>query len=631
MKSSAIKGFVLLTAASHLYAASNTIEQLTVKGTRSEQPSIELPASIKIISSEEITISGANTIADVLRSQPGIQVSDVIGAGNRGVTISMRGMTSNAANNVLILVDGRKLNNASLASPDLSSVSLNNVERIEIIEGSAGALYGDQSTGGVINIISKRPAKEQQIQLEASSGSNDREEFSGSISQGFDNGLSYRVAAKNSNSDNYRDHNESKYDNYFGLLTYKTDNLSVFIEGQNIYDKMNLAGALDLAQVREDRKQAASPGFDDRKSDIFRTGGQYQINQSWSIAGEYTYRDTDAITSYSVFSERLTSINPRLLGEIASANGTTLITLGVDSSESTYLSAGSYGKSNEQDIFDVYGQIIYPITTKIKVTAAYRNSELDDSNKTTSESHSDDQSAGQLGVSYQANKALRLFARLDQSFRWPNADENGLVLTGIEFLKPQTSNSFEIGFDLDRNDLRLSTVIYDLDIDDELFYNPSLYANMNLESSNRRGITIDGNYYLSDRLTLSANFSYIDAELSAGLFSGNDVPFVADTLAGFAVSYQFSSNLSLFIDGKYTGERYPIGDEANSTDKLGGYTVYNANIRWAQDDWYTNLRANNLSGKDYNGYTGTYDAGGPVFYVYPAATAEFEITIGYTF
>jgi iron complex outermembrane receptor protein len=119
----------------------NVTEEIIVTATRSEQNIINTPSSIKVISAADIKTSGALHVVDVLRNQGGVQISGLFGDGSRA-TVSVRGFGGNAQANTLIMVDGRRLNNADLGNPDLNSISINSIERIEILRGSAGVLFG---------------------------------------------------------------------------------------------------------------------------------------------------------------------------------------------------------------------------------------------------------------------------------------------------------------------------------------------------------------------------------------------------------------------------------------------------------------------------------------------------------
>ena len=147
--------------------------EVIVTATRSPYSIQRVPATLRVISQEDIQNSAAHNVADLLRNQGTVQVRDSMGNG-RDARLSLRGFGASA--NALVLVDGRKLNNSDLGGPDLTAVALSDVERIEILEGGAGALYGDQAVGGVINIITRKVSK-RQGQVVAGRGSYDGENY----------------------------------------------------------------------------------------------------------------------------------------------------------------------------------------------------------------------------------------------------------------------------------------------------------------------------------------------------------------------------------------------------------------------------------------------------------------------
>src|SRR5688572_2772127 len=86
---------------------------LIVTATRSEQERIYIPAAVAVISREEVLASGATHLAEVLRMQGGVQINDLYGDGS-SASVSMRGFGETANANVLVLVDGRRLNNPDI-------------------------------------------------------------------------------------------------------------------------------------------------------------------------------------------------------------------------------------------------------------------------------------------------------------------------------------------------------------------------------------------------------------------------------------------------------------------------------------------------------------------------------------
>ncbi|MFT5235273.1 MAG: iron complex outermembrane receptor protein, partial [Shewanella sp.] len=236
----------------------NSVDEVITVIGRSENTPLNIAANVNIIDAAQIEMSGAVTLTEVLRGQSGIQISD----SNSGAVFAMRGFSgSQAANNTLILVDGRRLNNIDIAAPSINAIPLNQVERVEIMSGSAGVLYGDQAVGGVINIITKAPSGNGgSIQLSGGSFNTyeGKADFSGEIND------AWRVytAASYNKSDNYRDHNANKTSSVLGRLQYKYGPQDFFVETSYYDNYRELAGALTKTQIEENPRQsnATKPG-----------------------------------------------------------------------------------------------------------------------------------------------------------------------------------------------------------------------------------------------------------------------------------------------------------------------------------------------------------------------------------
>jgi iron complex outermembrane receptor protein len=126
--------------------------------TASKQPSTPMlaPATVYVVTSEEIRDSGAQTLCDALRTVPGV---DVMSERTSQCDVGIRGLNTPMNNNVLILLDGKTVLNGFFDSTDWEAipVSLEEIDRIEVVEGPASALYGTNAVSGVINIITKTP------------------------------------------------------------------------------------------------------------------------------------------------------------------------------------------------------------------------------------------------------------------------------------------------------------------------------------------------------------------------------------------------------------------------------------------------------------------------------------------
>lgn len=114
-------------------------------------------ASTSVITAAEIARSPEQTLPGILSREPGVQVSNLFGGVNAArSTVDVRGFGATGANNTLILINGRRMDQPDLQAFDWGSIPLNSVERVEITRGSSGGvLYGDGAVGGVINIVTK--------------------------------------------------------------------------------------------------------------------------------------------------------------------------------------------------------------------------------------------------------------------------------------------------------------------------------------------------------------------------------------------------------------------------------------------------------------------------------------------
>ncbi len=128
-----------------------TLEPVVVTATRTETPLRDVTTSITVITEDDIRNKQAETVVDVLRYVPGL---DVVQKGSRGTTTSVfiRGSESDQ---VLVLVDGVQVNSTTLGSFDFAHLTTESIERIEVLRGSGGTLYGSQAIGGVIQIFTK--------------------------------------------------------------------------------------------------------------------------------------------------------------------------------------------------------------------------------------------------------------------------------------------------------------------------------------------------------------------------------------------------------------------------------------------------------------------------------------------
>jgi outer membrane receptor protein involved in Fe transport len=140
----------------------SVLETVTVTPTRGEQRVVDVPASVSILKGEDIRQSPAVVADDVLRQVPTFSLfrrTSSLSSHPTAQGVSLRGLGPSGVSRTLVLVDGTPFNDPFGGWVYWTRVPLENVDRIEVVDGSSSSLYGNYAMGGVINIVTGRPAK----------------------------------------------------------------------------------------------------------------------------------------------------------------------------------------------------------------------------------------------------------------------------------------------------------------------------------------------------------------------------------------------------------------------------------------------------------------------------------------
>jgi len=159
-------------------------EQITITAQREPLDPRNTTAQVTVITSEQIQAMGARNAAEIVATAPGVVVTSY-GARAQSQLVSVRGST---ADQVLVLINGKKINTAQGGGVDLSMINPDNIERVEIIRGGMSAVYGDGAFGGVINIVLKE-GSQKELEIAGSYGfsSFNTHDLSASVGSGLGN------------------------------------------------------------------------------------------------------------------------------------------------------------------------------------------------------------------------------------------------------------------------------------------------------------------------------------------------------------------------------------------------------------------------------------------------------------
>lgn len=133
---------------------------MVTSASKKAQSLADVPAALFVISQEDIRRSGVTTIPDALAMAPGIQVAKISGS---KWSVSSRGFSGFTSNKLLVLIDGRSIYSPGYSGSfwDSQNTMLEDVERIEVIRGPGGTLWGANANNGVINILAKKAENTQ--------------------------------------------------------------------------------------------------------------------------------------------------------------------------------------------------------------------------------------------------------------------------------------------------------------------------------------------------------------------------------------------------------------------------------------------------------------------------------------
>jgi iron complex outermembrane receptor protein len=589
-------------------ADSIALDKVVVSASRSTSTNVQNASNIVVISRQEILNSGARSVAEILRGQPGVHVSDPFGDGSIA-SIDMRGFGASANANTVVMVDGRKLNFASDSGAlYLNRVQLENIEQIEIVQGSAGVLFGNMAVGGVINIITRQPQRDESV-ISFEAGSYNRFSQTLRLDKQLADNWFLSGLASHRDADNYRDNNESK----FGLLSLavrkQMDDASFYAEYQHLDDYQATPGSLFLDEIALDRNQSAAVYVDDYQdlvSDDLRLGFRSELVKylSLEVDGHWQNDDRKFVTSFRAFGpgsvatqDRETiNINPRLIADFPGAQ----VTAGLDFQSTDYLLVSAFGPQPvDQVITAAYLQSVIRINRQLDATLGIRYADIE--NDINANQLDDNVTIGAVGLNYLVNKNWRWYAKADQNYRFARVDEHTNPVYGQPVgLDNQTGISYEIGSNYHDQHFSIGFQLYRLDLDDEISFDSSGYANINLDKTTRHGASLFAQWFPDEHWIVGFNYDFVDSEITSGPFDGNRIPQVPENRLRLFAEYEIRDNWNTRLDTIYTGKQVYGADFANDYRKMESYTVVNMSSVYQIDGWSFTIRINNLLDEQYS-------------------------------
>lgn len=297
------------TASAEEVTESFSLDPMVVTATRTNISVKENPLAVEVISSKKLEQTQAKTLRDALKGALGVNIfNDFQGRSN----VSIRGSESR---HVLILVDGKRLGGElsynSANAWDVDRIRMEDVERVEIIRGPAGALYGSDAMGGVINVITKTPEKNY-TSINYEYGWYEDGKGAGYKSnlylQGAEKNWNYKLNAGLNNNRPYMDPAGSGDEaNFYGKeqpvsfsVGYKFNNGNLLTaDFSRIYEdnEKSSTSITNMVEGKVWQEKVTTIANDNKRTDFSLTYKGEDLNQNWMIRAYQSVYDKDYTSS----------------------------------------------------------------------------------------------------------------------------------------------------------------------------------------------------------------------------------------------------------------------------------------------------------------------------------------------
>ncbi|HCG9713019.1 TPA: TonB-dependent siderophore receptor [Vibrio parahaemolyticus] len=628
-------------------------EHMPQSGTKTDVEWLDVPQAVSVVTKTEMQDRGAVRLVDALDGVAG--VNNTLGEGSRD-QFMIRGFDSlNDMYRDGMRDDGTLQSYRSLA----------NVERVEIVKGPAGALYGRGSAGGIINLVTKRANGESFTHVKGSVGSNSQYVGQVDSSMAFSDKVNGRINLEYRQADSYVDHVDSN--DFFIAPTIRV----LPADGHTIDIDVEYAHQ-ELVPYRGVPSKNGKP-VDLPVSTYFGGTNDYQESDSLRVAVDYEWRLSDqwVWNNRAAFNhielEQKGTRQGKVTGNEVSQ---TVNNFGYDPRTTTTLQSELIWETNDNQLMlgadfnqididltlasdktlppqNIYNPVVGPTpdpgfkpfrdntttTTGVYVQDVYTWGDLSlignvrydsmelEQQKAGSgkEKLDDDKVSYRAGLVYRINYDTSVYASLARSWQLPYA--------GI-YINPKLAEFFhtdlkEVGakaYLLD-NALMLNAALFQIDQEQ-----PQTNVDGDVIDKievRHQGIELEARGQITKQWDISVGYSYLDAEDKATGKKPNDV---SDHLFSLWSTYQLDDNWRLGGGVKYVGDRYAGNDEAvalgdyTTVDLMAAYTTgrhkIQANAYNILDEKYILGATNGTSGLNQIGY---------------GAPAEFMLSYGYQF
>jgi len=635
--------FALSAIATHAVAQA-TIPEIVITGPRF--PAQATPIGATVVTAEQIRSAGATDVNQAIRKIGGVFGRQSLD-GSPDFGLDLRGFGTNSAQNVVVLVDGVRLNENELANTVLSSIPVDTVERIEITRGGSSVLYGDGATAGVINIVTRRDAAAgTHGSLFAEGGQFDQRDLRASITHGA-GPWSFDAAVADRSTDNYRDNNQYEQTSFSGGLQYAyAPNGRAGLRFESSRADSRLPGSLTEAQFQAIPTQTTSPDdFGSVDTDRVTAFVEQRLG-AVELAAELSHRERDVNSTYvsewgtsaSRYASEQTQFSPRLRHTADFGDRRNEFVTGIDLIrwERDVTSSFSAGAARQDaKAFYLRDELRWnaPHHARLAVGARHERFEKDYSDPLAfpavlGEHRAQSLNAWTVEGSVDVMPLVTVFAKAGRSYRIANIDENAYRST-LDLLEPQTSRDLELGVSAGTEARKASARVFRHRLTNEIFYDPTLGfgANTNLDPTRRQGVELEGQAVFADAWRLTGSWQYVQAEFRDGPNAGRDMVLVPKHVVTARLAWTPGVGQTADIGAQWVDSQRYGDDFANScSTRMPSYTTVDARYARRFGPWEVALSGLNLTDRQYFSQAYSCRAG-----IYPSDGRQLKLSLRFDF
>lgn len=560
----------------------SSLDPVVVTAALAPQTANESLSSVTVIDEATLRRQDPVSIPDLLRGQPGVDVS---GNGSFGNTSSVyiRGVDNKGS---LLLIDGIRLRSATTGGAAWQHLDPRMFERAEIVRGPRGSLYGADAMGGVVQLFTHEAEGEgPHPTISAGGGSFDTQRLSATLS-GSESGTRYSFAGSRIDTDGtaIREGGEDKgYDNTSGLarMAHTFDNgaevgvVALRARGNTEYDGGNIDFVQQVAGVHSE-----VPLTDNLHSRVTLSESRDKLENK-SEASMWGPAST------SVFDTRTRTI--RL--ENTLVLGMHEVVAGIEYDEDEVSGTSNYDLDS-RDNLAIFTQALLDLSP-LSMQASLRH----DDNE-----HFGEEVTGSLALGYELDDYHTVRTSYGTAFRAPTFNDlyypqDSWGYVGNPDVDAETSATLEVGVRGQYQSYFWDLAAYQTDVDDLIDWsqatrNPSLTTPQNIDEARIRGIELAAGTELG-KWTLQAALTYTDPE---DRNTGNQLARRASNSARFDVDRELGD---WSLGGSLVAQNHRYED-ADNEERLGGYGLVNLRAGWAfAPMWSARVTVENALDKEY--------------------------------